>query len=47
MTDPAEPIVLITGATDGVGKVVAARLAASNARVLVHGRSEEKGKLSG
>ena len=43
MTDPAEPIVLITGATDGVGKVVAARLAASNARVLVHGPSEEKG----
>jgi NAD(P)-dependent dehydrogenase (short-subunit alcohol dehydrogenase family) len=43
MTDPAEPIVLITGATDGVGKVVATRLAASNARVLVHGRSDEKG----
>ncbi len=46
MTDPAEPIVLITGATDGVGKVVATRLAASNARVLVHGRNEEKGVIN-
>jgi NAD(P)-dependent dehydrogenase (short-subunit alcohol dehydrogenase family) len=36
--------VLITGATDGVGKVVAKRLAASGARVLVHGRSDEKGR---
>ena len=35
--------VLITGATDGVGKVVAQRLAAQGARVLLHGRSAEKG----
>jgi NAD(P)-dependent dehydrogenase (short-subunit alcohol dehydrogenase family) len=35
--------VLITGATDGVGKIAAARLAASGARVLLHGRSEAKG----
>ncbi len=36
--------VLITGATDGVGRVVARRLAASGIDVIVHGRSEEKGR---
>jgi NAD(P)-dependent dehydrogenase (short-subunit alcohol dehydrogenase family) len=36
--------VLITGSTDGVGRLVAKRLAASGARVLVHGRSDEKGR---
>jgi NAD(P)-dependent dehydrogenase (short-subunit alcohol dehydrogenase family) len=35
--------VLITGATDGVGKLVALRLAAAGARVLLHGRNKEKG----
>jgi len=35
--------VLVTGATDGVGRVVAQRLAAQGARVLLHGRSAEKG----
>ena len=35
--------VLITGATDGVGRVVATRLAAQGWRVLVHGRSRERG----
>src|SRR5262245_51341432 len=35
--------VLITGATDGVGKLVAFRLAAAGARVLLHGRNKEKG----
>jgi NAD(P)-dependent dehydrogenase (short-subunit alcohol dehydrogenase family) len=35
--------VLVTGATDGVGKVVAQRLAAQGARVLLHGRNPEKG----
>jgi len=35
--------VLITGATDGVGRVVAKRLAADGWRVLAHGRSEERG----
>jgi NAD(P)-dependent dehydrogenase (short-subunit alcohol dehydrogenase family) len=43
MTNAADVTVLITGATDGVGKIVAARFAASNARVLLHGRSDEKG----
>src|ERR671931_2567024 len=36
--------VLITGATDGVGKAAAARLAGSGARVLLHGRSDDKGR---
>ena len=34
---------LVTGATDGVGRLVAERLAASGAAVIVHGRHEEKG----
>ncbi len=38
------PTVLITGATDGVGKAAATRLAASGARVLLHGRSADKGR---
>jgi NAD(P)-dependent dehydrogenase (short-subunit alcohol dehydrogenase family) len=40
----AHATVLITGATDGVGKLVAAHLGASGARVLLHGRSDEKGR---
>jgi NAD(P)-dependent dehydrogenase (short-subunit alcohol dehydrogenase family)/MFS family permease len=36
--------VLITGSTDGVGKLVAQRLAAAGATVLLHGRSREKGE---
>jgi len=35
--------VLITGSTDGVGRVVAKRVAAQGARVLVHGRDLERG----
>ena len=35
--------VLITGATDGVGQVVAGRLGAGGARVLVHGRDTARG----
>ncbi|MFI4998110.1 MAG: SDR family NAD(P)-dependent oxidoreductase [Hyphomicrobiales bacterium] len=35
---------LITGSTDGVGRVVAKRLAAQGARILVHGRDLERGR---
>jgi NAD(P)-dependent dehydrogenase (short-subunit alcohol dehydrogenase family) len=35
---------LITGATDGVGRVVAKRLAGQGWRLLVHGRSQERGE---
>jgi NAD(P)-dependent dehydrogenase (short-subunit alcohol dehydrogenase family) len=35
--------VLVTGSTDGVGKLVAQRLAQAGAHVLLHGRSREKG----
>ncbi len=34
--------VLITGSTDGVGRYVAARLAASGAKVLIHGRDRAR-----
>ena len=35
---------LVTGATDGVGRVVAERLGAAGLRVLVHGRDRERGE---
>ncbi len=35
---------LITGSTDGVGRVVAKRLAEAGVHVLVHGRSRERGR---
>jgi len=34
--------ILLTGATDGIGKVTAAKLVEAGHQVLVHGRSEEK-----
>src|SRR3954470_14080785 len=34
--------ILITGSTDGVGRYVAAKLAAAGAKVLVHGRDRER-----
>ena len=41
---PSSKTALITGATDGVGRVVAKRLAADGWRILVHGRSAERGQ---
>lgn len=35
--------VLVTGSTDGVGRVLALRLADQGARVLIHGRDHERG----
>jgi hypothetical protein len=37
-------IVLVTGSTDGVGRLVARRLADQGARVLIHGRNSDRGK---
>ena len=42
--DSSRKTVLITGSTDGVGRLVAGSLAAAGARVLLHGRSAEKGE---
>ncbi|MCA0054974.1 MULTISPECIES: SDR family NAD(P)-dependent oxidoreductase [unclassified Mesorhizobium] len=41
-----DKIILITGSTDGVGRVVAQRLGAGGARVLVHGRDAARGKVA-
>jgi len=38
--------ILITGSTDGVGRVVARRLGAAGARVLLHGRDAARGKAT-
>jgi NAD(P)-dependent dehydrogenase (short-subunit alcohol dehydrogenase family) len=37
--------VLVTGSTDGVGRVVAKRLAAEGANVLIHGRSQQRAEI--
>jgi NAD(P)-dependent dehydrogenase (short-subunit alcohol dehydrogenase family) len=37
--------VLITGSTDGVGRYVAAKLAAQGAKVLIHGRDVARAKI--
>jgi NAD(P)-dependent dehydrogenase (short-subunit alcohol dehydrogenase family) len=42
MREISEQIILVTGATDGLGKGVAADLAAKGATVLLHGRSAER-----
>ncbi len=42
MTDAAEATILVTGATDGLGRRVARELAAKDAAVLLHGRSPER-----
>ena len=41
-TPPTEPTILVTGATDGIGKGTARELARRGARVLLHGRSAER-----
>jgi NAD(P)-dependent dehydrogenase (short-subunit alcohol dehydrogenase family) len=36
--------VLVTGSTDGVGRLVARQLADQGARVLIHGRDRSRGE---
>jgi NAD(P)-dependent dehydrogenase (short-subunit alcohol dehydrogenase family) len=36
--------ILVTGATDGLGRAIATRLAAQGATVLLHGRDDERGR---
>lgn len=38
------PVVLITGSTSGLGREVALAMAAQGAHIIVHGRSEERGR---
>ena len=40
----AESTILVTGATDGLGKALGVRLAGEGARVLVHGRDDARGE---
>jgi NAD(P)-dependent dehydrogenase (short-subunit alcohol dehydrogenase family) len=42
MRNVAEKTILVTGATDGLGRRVARELAAGGANVLLHGRSQER-----
>ncbi len=42
MRELAEAVILVTGATDGLGKQVALELAGRGATVLLHGRSRER-----
>ncbi|HEX7020065.1 MAG TPA: SDR family NAD(P)-dependent oxidoreductase [Gemmatimonadaceae bacterium] len=42
--DLSKATILITGSTDGVGRLVATRLASAGTRVLLHGRSDEKAR---
>jgi NAD(P)-dependent dehydrogenase (short-subunit alcohol dehydrogenase family) len=42
MTDTAEATILVTGATDGLGRSVAHELAGKGATMLLHGRSPER-----
>ena len=46
MRPVAEQTVLVTGATDGLGKGLATELARAGATVLVHGRDDNRGKAA-
>jgi NAD(P)-dependent dehydrogenase (short-subunit alcohol dehydrogenase family) len=46
MRAPADQVVLVTGSTDGLGRLVARDLAAQGAAVLLHGRDAAKGEAT-
>jgi NAD(P)-dependent dehydrogenase (short-subunit alcohol dehydrogenase family) len=39
-----QPVILVTGSTDGIGKATAIELASLGAEVIVHGRNKKKGR---
>jgi NAD(P)-dependent dehydrogenase (short-subunit alcohol dehydrogenase family) len=43
MTEKAQRVALVTGSTDGLGRVVAHSLAASGFEVVIHGRDAQRG----
>ncbi|TDD53096.1 SDR family NAD(P)-dependent oxidoreductase [Saccharopolyspora elongata] len=46
MRDPSQRCILITGATGGLGRALAHRLAETGSRVLIHGRSAERAEAA-
>jgi NAD(P)-dependent dehydrogenase (short-subunit alcohol dehydrogenase family) len=46
MTSMAQRTILVTGATDGLGRALAAELAAEGATVLIHGRNAQRGEAA-
>ncbi len=42
--DLTDKTALVTGSTDGVGRLVARRLADHGVRVIIHGRNRDRGK---
>jgi NAD(P)-dependent dehydrogenase (short-subunit alcohol dehydrogenase family) len=44
MRPPAEQTILVTGATDGLGRALAVELAGMGATLLLHGRDDSKGQ---
>ena len=38
-----QPVILITGSTDGIGKATAHDLISRGAEVIIHGRNKQKG----
>ncbi len=46
MSDVSNQVILVTGATDGLGRLVAQDLAARGATILLHGRDRRKGEAA-
>jgi NAD(P)-dependent dehydrogenase (short-subunit alcohol dehydrogenase family) len=44
MRPPEDQVILITGATDGLGRSLAAELASRGGTILLHGRDDERGR---